>query len=399
MKYVIEISASFNNKIIDLTDYIASIVIHSDYVENIMPMWAFSFNMPYEIKKQLQEEDFTLPFRIYSILASGEEGSDPYSKNEDIIYNELIYEDEIIEYEKSRTNTKTITDEEQENNTIKTDLFTVTGLSKAITEINSSVLNGNYRNTSSVNAIKAAVQDLSNRINIITSENVLTKEYNQVIIPPMNLIPAIRHIIRNYPLYTSTTGIFFTDKQNLHIFTDTFDTLTTRIDIEIIESSQEIGYDPNDFILKKIEDGYYTYKTQNTPPYTNIKKVSDNLLGIEKIIYSYDELFDTRTGSVQDDTNIYEKKRIYWDNLGEDSTTSIISDRYKRNRSTAISFGGVDSRIFNQYTYVNLEGVEGVDYLKGMYVVKSKTEMFTSSESNNRILKNEITIQLENVVE
>lgn len=48
---------------------------------------------------------------------------------------------------------------------------------------------------------------------------------------------------------------------------------------------------------------------------------------------------------------------------------------------------------------MNLEGVEGVDYLKGMYVVKSKTEMFTSSESNNRILKNEITIQLENVVE
>src|SRR5690554_1038598 len=191
MKFVVEISASFKDKIIDLSPYLVSFIISSDYVNNIMPMWAFSFRMPFDVKKLLQEEDFTLPFRVYSVNSINTDADDPYASNDDIVYDEIIYEDEIIEYQKTYSNVKQITDETGgETNAIKTIPYTITGLSKSIMQINSSILNGNYRNTTSTNALYASIQDLNTKLKIVTNDDKLVTEYEQVIIPPMNLIPA-----------------------------------------------------------------------------------------------------------------------------------------------------------------------------------------------------------------
>lgn len=400
MKFIVEISASFSDRIINLSEYLTTFVVSSNYNSNIMPMWAFSFRMPYAVKKALQEDDFTVPFRVYSIKSSNSTSDEPYSSNDDIIYDELIYEDEIIEYSKTYSNVKQITDEDNNDmNAIKTIPYTISGLSKNIMEMNSSILNGNYRNSNSLNALKASIQDLNNKINIITSSDNLATEYKQIIIPPMNLVPAIKHLLSYYPIYSTMTGIFFNDKNNLHLFTDTIKSLRTRIDIEVVENSQEIQYKPEDFTLRYVNDGYYTYKTLNAPVFETVKKVSDNLLGIEKVIYGYDDIFNIRTDNISDRDSVYEKKRIYWDNLGDQSAKEMIKDRYKRNRMSSVSFSNVDPTIFDQYTYINLEGDESVEYLKGKYAVKSKTEVYTSSSSNYLIFSNELTIVVENVVE
>jgi hypothetical protein len=297
MKFAVEIDASFSDGMLDLSKYLTSFVVSSDYIENTMPMWAFSFLMPYTIKKTLQEADFTVSFRVYSIKSTNSESEDPYASNENIIYEDLIYEDEIIEYTKTYSNIKQITDDDTQNtNVIRTIPYTISGLSKGIMEANSSILNGNYRNSNSLNALKASIQDLNRKINIITSGESLVTVYKQIIIPPMNLIPAVKHLIRYYPIYNTSTGIFFSDKNNLHIFTDTAESLKTRIDIEIVNNSQEIQY---------------TFKTLNTPVFETTKKIGDNLLGIDKVIYSHDDIFNLNANQVTDTANIYDKKRIY----------------------------------------------------------------------------------------
>jgi hypothetical protein len=312
MKFVAEVNASFKDKIIDLSTYLTTFVVSYDYNNNIMPMWAFSFKLPYSIKKILQEGDFTLPFRIYSIRTTNSENDDPYSSNEDILYEDIIYDDEIVEYSKTHSNVKQITDEEANvNSTIHTIPYSISGLSKNIMEINSSILNGNYRNSNSLNALKASIQDLNKKINIVTNGDVLSTEYKQIILPPMNLIPAIKHLVTYYPIYNTLTGIFFNDKNNLHLFTDTPKSLKTRIDVDVVENSQEIEYKPEDFVLKQEGPTYYSYKTLNTPVFETVKKVNDNLLGIEKIIYKYDDIFNIRSEETVDRNNIYDKKRIY----------------------------------------------------------------------------------------
>lgn len=400
MKFVVEISASFSDKIVDLSKYLTTFVVNSDYNNKIMPMWAFSFKMPYSIKNLLQEGDFTLPFRVFSIKSSNSESDDPYASNDDIIYDEVIYEDEIIEYSKTYSNVKQFTDEGSgEGVDMKTIPYTVSGLSKNIMEINSSVLNGNYRNTISLNALKASMQDLNKKITVVTSNDNLATEYKQIIIPPMNLVPAIKHLIRYYPIYSSSTGVFFNDKDTLHIFTDTVTSLKTRVDVDVVDNSQQIQFKPNDFILTKKNENYYTYKTTNTPVFETIKKVNDNELGINKEIYRYDDMFNIRSGNVNDKSNVYDKKRVYWDGLGDESTTQMIKDRYNRNRISSISFSNVDPHIFNQYTYINLDGEDSIEYLKGKYAVKNKTEVYSSSSDNYIIFTNEITVVIENVVE
>ena len=396
MKFVIEISASFSNGMVDLSKYLTTFVVSSDYNNNIMPMWAFSFLMPYSIKKKLQEGDFTVPFRVYSIKTSNSDGDDPYDSNENIIYEDLIYEDEIIEYDKTYSNIKQITDDStQDTNSISTIPFAISGLSKGIIEANSSILNGNYRNSNSLNALKASIQDLDKKINIITNDENLMTIHKQIIIPPMNLIPSIKHLITYYPIYNTRTGIFFSDKNNLHIFTDTASSLRTRIDVEIVDNSQEIQYNPSDYVLTEKSPRYYTYKTLNTPIFETVKKVNDNLFGIDKVIYSYDDIFNLNTREIYDTGNIYDKKRIYWDNLGDEATPNIIEDAYSRNVMSSLSFVNADPRIFDQYTYINLDGGESVDYLRGKYIVKNKSEVYTSSKSNFTIFTNEITVIIE----
>jgi hypothetical protein len=73
-----------------------------------------------------------------------------------------------------------------------------------------------------------------------------------------------------------------------------------------------------------------------------------------------------------------------------------MEDTYNRNVMSSLSFLNVDPRIFDQYTYINMDGGESVDYLKGKYIVKSKAEVYTSSESNFTIFTNEITVVIEN---
>lgn len=401
MQFVIEIGASFSNRMVNLSKYLVNVVVTSDYKDKIMPMWAFNFQLPYSIKRELQEEDFSLPFRIYSIKKSGIEGNDPYFPDEEVIYDEVIYEDEIIEYTKTHSNIKQYTEDEEnvDQNAIQSLPYTISGLSKNIMETNSSILNGNYRNSMSLNALKASIQDLDKKINIITSDANLVREYEQIIIPPMNLIPAIKHILTYYPIYNTYTGIFFNDPNNLHIFTNTFDSLRTRIDVEVLDNSQEIQYNPDDFILTQKEENYYTYKTNITPSFETTKKVNDVLLGIEKIIYSYDDIFNLRSGSSVDRNNIYNKKRIYWNELNDDSSISIIEDIYKRNKVTALNFLNVDPRIFNQYTYVNILGDDSISYLIDKYSVVAKTEVFSTSPNNKFIFNNELTLVVENVIE
>jgi hypothetical protein len=268
--------------------------------------------MPYAIKTSLQDGDFTVPFRVYSIKSSNSESDEPYASNDDIIYEDLIYEDEIIEYSKTFSNIKQVTDEEGDiENSIETIPYSISGLSKGITEVNSSILNGNYRDSNSLNALRAAIQDLNTEVNIITNGDNLITEYKQIIIPAMNLVPAIKHLIKYYPIYNTMTGIFFNDKNNLHLFTDTEKSLKTRIDVDIIDNSQEIQYDPADFVLQIEAENYYSYKTLNTPVFSTTKKPNDNLLGIDKIIYTYDDIFNIRSSEAIDSGNIYNKKRIY----------------------------------------------------------------------------------------
>ena len=203
MKFVVDIHASFSDKIVDLSDYLVGIAVNYDYKDKIMPMWAFTFKMPEVIKQELQSRDFTIPFNIWSIKNISYEIDDPYASNEDIIYDELIYEDEIIEYNKTFSNFKIITDNEDEDHSLNIATFSLSGLSKKIMEINSSVLNGNYRNTTSIKALNASMEDINNKINIVTSEDTLNTVYEQIIIPPMNIIPSIRHLISYYPIYNS----------------------------------------------------------------------------------------------------------------------------------------------------------------------------------------------------
>jgi hypothetical protein len=82
--------------------------------------------------------------------------------------------------------------------------------------------------------------------------------------------------------------------------------------------------------------------------------------------------------------------------LGEPSITGIVEDLYKRNNKSGISFLNTDPRIFDQYTYINLDGEDSVDYLKGKYIVKGKAEVYTSSALNYTVFTNEITIMIEN---
>jgi len=76
-----------------------------------------------------------------------------------------------------------------------------------------------------------------------------------------------------------------------------------------------------------------------------------------------------------------------------------MSDQYNKNRVSSLSFSNVDPMIFDQYTYINIEGGEGIEYLKGKYVVRSKAEVYTSSDDNFTIFSNELTIAVENTVE
>ena len=67
----------------------------------------------------------------------------------------------------------------------------------------------------------------------------------------------------------------------------------------------------SDFVLKQESEGYYSYKTLNSPVFETVKKINDNLLGIDKIVYGYDDIFNVRTNEIKDIDNVYNKKRIY----------------------------------------------------------------------------------------
>jgi hypothetical protein len=78
---------------------------------------------------------------------------------------------------------------------------------------------------------------------------------------------------------------------------------------------------------------------------------------------------------------------------------NIINDRYNKYNFSSMSFVNVDPTIFDQYTYINFNGEDAVEYLRGKYAVKSKTEVYTSSSVNYTIFSNELTVVIQNVVE
>jgi len=76
-----------------------------------------------------------------------------------------------------------------------------------------------------------------------------------------------------------------------------------------------------------------------------------------------------------------------------------MRDQYNRNKTSSLTFTNVDPKIFDQYTYINLEGGESVEYLKGKYVVKNKVEVYTSSDANFTIFSNEVSVVIQNAID
>jgi hypothetical protein len=376
-KFTLESKILFtdNSDNIDISKYIKSINVYKNYVENVMPLYIFNLNISQDIKNELQTRPFMLSAQMYSIDVS--------NKNEDYnvekIYDKLIFNIVIREYDKTYSDERTVEDKTQDENVdeMKGISYVIQGIPDSLVSLNSGIYNNVFANCNVIQAIKGMLSYNSTKLNLIYDKNPNNIIYENVIIPPYNLIPIVRWIDNTYNIYDEYSS-YFLDDDGLHIYRLSFNRdIKNFINIEIMNTNEnDISVSDDDYIPNVDEDNNIKMITNVAPMFSRKKRVLDDSVGTKQIYNSYDNLFNlVQRTKVLDG---YEKTRVYWNSektiYSEDkfSSSNFYSD------SVSQTIRGINPNLIDMNSLLNIKGNENNNYVNGEYLITSTTVIYST---------------------
>jgi hypothetical protein len=379
-----------NDQTIDISSFIHSINVKKNYVTNSFPLFVINIMTTEQVRNIMRDNEISINLKVDKYSDSDSETSE--DSDEIPVIEERIINTTIRIYEKPFVSTNTFKEEDDEesdsfSDVIQTVPYQLTGIPEELIKKNDKIINEVYHDIKINNALVNILSKVEkNEIYIDNSDN--KRRYDSLLVPPLNLIPAIKHIQSNFGIYASPIGIFFDmNKTYLYkLFNKNRENSTT---VEIITvKSNDIG-DDNKFITPLVDENRNVrVYLKNTPDFESFTKINDDILGRTTVINSYDYNFDLIRRIYEHSEVEGDKVRYYWnekqDKIFEDE---FINENKQASEGTTITLSNIDPNYFNIDTLYTL--TTSTPYANGNYeLVENSFSFFTSDYTHYNSIVN-----------
>jgi hypothetical protein len=198
-----------------------------------------------------------------------------------------------------------------------------------------------------------------------------------LIVPPFNVVPAIRFLQNQYGIYTNGISVFF-DSGKIYVYDPmSADSSIKNRTLEIITKKASDVTDENMFSNIQIDDstGNLRLYRKNDPSVGSVRDVFMDSIGQTTIVNSYDDDLKSVRREYDNDTD-NGKVRYVWNPMQNDMfEKSMIHNSTK---GTRIALANVDPGMFGPQTNVLITAT--IDGISGYYVITEESYSMSTSD-------------------
>lgn len=350
-KFLIEVTLidHTNDNVIDISEHINAIHVKKDYVNNSFPLFVFDIMTTEQIRNIMRDNEISVNLKVdkYSDINTELEIDD----DEFPVIQDRIINTTIRVYDKPYASSNIYREEDSKDSpveVIKAVPYQLTGIPSELIVKNDKVLNDVYEDVQVIDVIVNLVSQIEkNEIFLDSSDN--KERYKSLMIPPLNIIPAIHYIQNMYGLYASPLGIFFDlNKTYIYKMLNEKRDKSTRL-VEIITTPLTDINEDSKFTTPLIDsDENIRLHYKNTPGFVSNSDIRNDDIGRTTVFNSYDYDFDVIQRIYNNEEVDSNKTRYYWnpnqDKLFEDKFINEIS---QVNEISEITISNIDPSYFN----------------------------------------------------
>ena len=332
---------------LDISSSVMSINVKRDYISNSFPLFVVNLRLTEELRSKIRDNEVTLDLKVDKYQDLDDEQTE--ETETPVITGRVM--DIVIKPYKKPFSTANIREEDDEDTSLQTNTISLidyqfSGIPEQLILKNIEVVNEIYENAKiSDILINIISKTETGKIFIDTVDN--KEREDSLLIPPMNIIPAIKFLQEYYGIYNSKMGLFF-DLTGTYIFkhfnksrsyTNTFEIIVPEaidIDDDIIFTSIQIDEDD-------INARLYL---KNSPNIDSSTEISMDTIGQTAVFSSYDENFETVKRIYSNDTS-NEKTRYFWNSNQNKVLEESILNTVRISQFTSIPLANIDPNYFN----------------------------------------------------
>jgi hypothetical protein len=363
-----------NDTTIDISSFIRSVNIKKEFISNSFPLFVIDIMTTQQIRDIMRDNDISINLKIDKYSDSDSELSE--DSNEIPIIEERIVDTNIRIYNKPYMSSSNYKEEDDENSDGMSDVMRVfpyqlSGIPDELVAKNDKIVNEVYDNAKINDVLVHLISQVEdNEIYIDNSDN--SERFRSLLIPPLNIIPALRYLQNIYGVYNSSLGIFF-DLNKTYVYKIFNKDRQNTNTVEIITIPANDISDDNKLLTPMVdENNNIRIHLKNTPDFTSFTKINNDVIGKKTVFNSYDYNFDVIKRIIDNAEVEGNKTRYYWntqqDKLFEDM---FINENKEISESINISLSNIDPNYFNIDTLYKLS--TQTEYANGDYSLIEKS--------------------------
>ena len=372
-----------NNELYDISSTIQSIMVKKAFLENSFPLYVFDIRCTEEQRNLMRDNAVSVRLIISYY------NSDTNINSEDLDRTEIglegkVYDGIIRIYDKPFATTLAKHDEEiegnEENNQSKAAPFVyyrMSGIPEELISKNESSVNMVYKNCELADAVVHMISSIDTQSNVYMQETVNKTVHPFILVPPLSLVPALKHIDNNYMHCYEHPASFFIDDSGIYFY-DMFSNDTPKtnmLEVRVLDSkittNSEVNTRP---AIDENNNVQMIYKV--LPAFSKTTPITTHELGSHTIYYFYDDNFKLVTDS-EENKDSYEKVRYVWEKL---SDKAIKTSNY--DKAIAIAIPGLNPALINPLTIVKVSAQEYPE-ATGDYGIVESSYMLSSNDGKH----------------
>jgi hypothetical protein len=352
----------------NISEDVTDINVRKNYITSSFPLVVINIITTEEIRNIMRDNDVSVKLKVSKYSDFNQEGDQDSSSItiEDVIMNTVIRS-----YKKPFVATDSKNEDDNEDKFNKSDTmkfipYQIVGIPEDLIQKNKIVVNEVYENSRMDEILVHLLSQAENQnIYIDPSDNIEREQ--SLLIPPMNIVPAIRYLQEVYGVYNAGLSIFF-DFDKTYLFKLYKESRDYKNTLEIISLAPGSDNSIVEFTTPQIDESnnvklYLTVP----PPFVSLDKINKDSLGQTTVFNSYDYNFDTVKRIYDQETN-NGKTRYFW-NSSQNSINeeSFINETLKSSEGIMVTLKSISPSYFNIDTLYTVNTPSG--YANGQYIL------------------------------
>lgn len=370
------------NESYSLSNCIQAVMIKNAFIENIFPLYVIKLQLTPDLRDTLRDNDIKVHLKIsyYDMLA---ENYLEETNNNNVSILGICFDGDIRIYEKPYATTASKIEEETDNtegsknNSIPYVEYEMTGIPEEAINKNEVCVNNIFENAELADCLVYLLTSVNKKSKMYIEEPINRSVYNSILVPPVNLVPALNFLDEQYHRFYNNTANLFIDDSNIFFYDPLSENKPVINTIELNIITKEATGDIQQGQIPAVDEENNIKLIYKKPPgYLNESKIASHKLGDYTVYYYYDDNYNlvnrTRTNS-----EAYPKTRYIW-NILKDKSPEMLDT------STAISFNlsNLNPYIITPLTKLKIISSEYKN-LEGDYTIINTSNGFGTSDKKH----------------